>query len=57
MEQMQDVQQRYIAELTRYAAQLTTIRQATAEALGHSIWDDHKDTYAINRRRELSIVD
>jgi len=38
MAQMQDVQQRYIAELTR-------------------IWDTHKDTYAVGRKRELSIVD
>ncbi|KAK9893982.1 diacylglycerol acyltransferase [Cystobasidium minutum MCA 4210] len=37
-EEMNDVQKRYIEELTR-------------------IWDTHKNTYAVNRRRELSIVD
>lgn len=78
MAQMQDVQQRYIAELTRCVracARARNSRPPCAKArfadgfplgvlgylvchgVGHRIWDTHKDTYAVGRKRELSIVD
>ena len=60
LEQMQDVQKRYIAELTRcaLASELQSIRRLVADSgTIIRIWDTHKDEYASNRRRELSIVD
>ena len=56
MEEMEEVQGRYIVELKRRVSFLFRSLTLADDRIVGRIWDDHKEIYALGRTKELTII-